>query len=227
MIEPIITQTLITDTYSCIKKRGVHLAGKRTYYMIRQSDAQYVLKLDIKKFFPSVDHGVMKQALRKKIKDPDLLWLLDEIIDSTNGLPIGLYTSQLWSNLYLSGLDHFIKETLKIKYYIRYCDDMVIFHSDKKHLQVILDQIQEYLLGIHLELNRKSRIFPAIKGVDFLGWVFYPSHVRLRKSIKKRFAMAYKRLINHPTCHNYCSVASYWSYLKYCDSRFLIKKIAA
>lgn len=227
IIDPIFIKSFTADTYSCIKGRGIHSAAEKVQSVIRQSDAGYVLKLDIKKFYPSVNHGILKSLIRNKIKDQDLLWLLDEIIDSAKGLPIGNYLSQSFANLYLSGFDHWIKEVKQVKYYFRYCDDIVILHESKDVLHGLLHEIEDYLSTLNLIVKKDWRVFPSSTGIDFIGFVFYPTHTRLRKSIKKRFVIAVKRYKSNKNRHNSLSLASYWGWLKYCNSRNLIKKITA
>ena len=135
ILEPIWMKIFITDTYSSLKNRGIHKGVKRIKNALKdRENTQYCLKMDVKKFYPSVDHNVLKQIIRRKIKDKDLLWLLDEIIDSANGVPIGNYLSQYFGNLYLAGLDHWLKEQKRCKYIFRYCDDICVLHSDKKYL---------------------------------------------------------------------------------------------
>ncbi|XKX06289.1 reverse transcriptase domain-containing protein [Tenacibaculum maritimum] len=132
VLEPIFVSTFTSDTYSCIKNRGIHLLlSKLKRALKNKNETTYCLKLDIKKFYPSINHNVLKELLRRKFKDNDLLWLLDEIIDSANGLPIGNYLSQYFANFYLTYFDHWVKEKLKVKYYFRYADDIVILHNDK------------------------------------------------------------------------------------------------
>jgi retron-type reverse transcriptase len=111
ILEPIFVSTFTADTYSCIKKRGIHAAAAAVKNALKDTaDTNFCLKLDIKKFYPNVDHEILKQLLRKKIKDQDLLWLLDGIIDSAEGLPIGNYLSQYFANFYLTYFDHWMKE---------------------------------------------------------------------------------------------------------------------
>jgi RNA-directed DNA polymerase len=111
ILEPIFMQLFTSDTYSCIKKRGIHAAALAVKKALRNEPAtRYCLKLDIKKFYPNIDHQVLKHLLRRKFKDEDLLWLLDEIIDSAPGLPIGNYLSQYFANFYLTYFDHWIKK---------------------------------------------------------------------------------------------------------------------
>jgi retron-type reverse transcriptase len=227
VVEPIFYKTFTTDTYSCIKGRGIHSAADKVKLAIRQPDAEYVLKLDVKKFYPSVDHDVLKSIIRRKIKDKDLLWLLDGIIDSAKGLPIGNYLSQSFANLFLSGFDHWVKEIKGVRYYFRYCDDVVIFHQDKAFLHSLLIEITAHLADLKLTVKKDWRVFPSATGVDFIGFVFYPTHTLIRKSIKKRFI---KALIRYKSCGSeahYRSLASYWGWLKYSNSCNLIRKVCS
>lgn len=135
-LEPIFVDCFTANTYSCIKRRGVHAASRSLRAALRdEPGTKYCLKLDIKKFYPSVDHDILKRLLRKKIKDRELLSLIDEIIDSAPGLPIGNYLSQYFANFYLTYFDHWLKEVKKVKYYFRYADDMVIL-SDSKGVKI-------------------------------------------------------------------------------------------
>ena len=194
VLEPIWTPWLIRDTLACLKGRGIHQGVKRILKALRTDveGTRYCLKMDVKKFYPSLDHDVLKRILARKIKDPDVMWLLGEIIDSTpTGVPIGNYLSQYFGNLYLTGLDHWIKETLKCRHYIRYCDDMVILGDDKARLHDIRLDVEKYLLN-NLKLSLKSdwQVFPvAARGIDFLGYRFFPGYTLLRKST----ALAFKR----------------------------------
>lgn len=222
VLEPIFVAVFTSDSYSCIKGRGIHKASYNLRRSLKnQKETQYCLKLDIKKFYPNIDHDVLKMLIRKKFKDKDLLWLLDEIIDSAPGLPIGNYLSQYLANFYLTYFDHWIKEDLNIKNYFRYADDIVILHSDKKVLHDILHMISSYLeMKLKLQVKENWQVFPVNKrGIDFVGYVHYHSHVRLRKSIKKRFARMLKKKPNK------ASVASYNGWLKHCNSKNLMKKL--
>lgn len=136
----------------------------------------WILKGDISKYFYSIRHDVLKTLIREKITDPDVLWLVDLIIDSTEGnvgIPIGNQTSQLFALLYLDGLDHFVKEKLGIKYYGRYMDDFFLIHHDKAYLQECRKQIEAIVQARGLSLNAKTNIFPLKHGVDFLGFHTY------------------------------------------------------
>jgi len=222
VLEEIFVRSFTADTYSCIKGRGIHLAIRNLKKALRdQAGTVYCLKLDIKKFYPSVDHDILKSLLRRKFKDPDLLWLLDEIIDSAPGLPIGNYLSQYFANFYLTYFDHWLKEVKKVKYYFRYADDLVILSCDKQYLHSLLSDIKSYL-SEHLKLQVKGnhQVFPvAARGIDFLGYVVYHSHTHLRKSIKQNMARKFKKNPNRQC------VASYMGWVKHCNGRHLVKKL--
>lgn len=222
IMEPIFVASFTADTYSCIKKRGIHAAVRNLKTALAdERGTQYCLKLDIRKFYPNVDHEILKQLLRRKIKDGDLLWLLDEIIDSADGLPIGNYLSQYFANFYLTYFDHWIKEQRRVKHYFRYADDLVILSESKEYLHQLLSDIRNYLHeNLKLELKDNYQIFPVdARGIDFVGYVFKHSHTLLRKSIKQRFARMLKRNCNSK------SIASYYGWAKHCDSNNLLKKL--
>lgn len=156
ILEPVWTNLFISNTYSCIKGRGIHKLVKDLKEDLKDiNNTQYCLKLDIVKFYPSINHDILKQIIRRKIKDNKLLKLLDDIIDSAEGVPIGNYLSQFFANLYLTYFDHWVKENLKVKYYYRYADDIVLLSSNKQQLRDWLDNIVKYL-DIKLKLKIKS-----------------------------------------------------------------------
>ncbi len=221
-LEPIFVSTFTADTYSCIKGKGIHASANALRKALKDvPGTQYCLKLDIKKFYPNIDHDILKSLLRRKLKDKDLLWLLDNIIDSANGVPIGNYLSQYFANFYLTYFDHWIKEEKKVKYYFRYADDLVVLSDNKPYLHQLLADIRSYLQE-ELKLTVKSnyQVFPvAARSIDFVGYRFYHTHTLLRKGIKKNFArMLSKR-------KNTASIASYNGWAKHCNSKNLIKKL--
>jgi RNA-directed DNA polymerase len=223
ILESIFVATFTADTYSCIKKRGIHAAAAAVKNALMDvDDTTYCLKLDIRKFYPTVDHAILKRLLRKKIKDSDLLWLLDGIIDSADGLPIGNYLSQYFANFYLTYFDHWIKEEKHVRYYFRYADDMVILSDSKQYLHQILADIKNYLQEkLKLEVKDNYQVFPVKdRGIDFVGYVFFHTHVLLRKSIKQSFARMLKRNKNPQ------SIASYKGWAKHCNSKHLLKKLS-
>ena len=222
ILEPIFVANFTSNTYSCIKCRGIHAAANAVKSALGDTEGtQYCLKLDVRKFYPNVDHDILKRILRRKFKDQNLLWLLDEIIDSCEGLPIGNYLSQYFANFYLSYFDHWIKEEKKIKYYFRYADDLVILASGKPELHQLLSDIRKYLQD-HLKLQLKDnyQVFPIdARGIDFVGYIFFHTHTRLRKSIKQNFARMLARNSNQQ------SIASYKGWAIHCNSKHLLKKL--
>lgn len=202
VLEPIWMKTLIPDTYSSIKRRGIHKGVSRIKLSRKDTkNTKYCLKMDVQKFYPSISHNILKTILAKKIKDHDVMWILNEIIDSTDGVPIGNYLSQHFGNLYLSSFDHFMKEQMKCKYYFRYCDDVVILHSDKEYLSNLRNEAETYLNNVlNLKLKGNWQIFPIKScGLDFLGYKFYPHHTLLRKSTTKRFKSKINNIKRSPT----------------------------
>ena len=232
VMEPIWTSLFTSDTYSCIKGRGIHLVVKKLKRTLKENPDKtiFCLKMDIRKFYPSIDHGILKNILQKKIKDSRLLDLLFEIIDSASGVPIGNYLSQFFANLYLSYLDHYLKEYLKVKYYYRYADDMVILSESKERLHAILEEIKTYLHNnLKLELKGNYQIFPVdARSIDFVGYRFYHSHILLRKSIKQSMCRRAAKLnkLGFITLEDYKrKVSSHVGWAKHCNSRHLLKKI--
>lgn len=221
VLEPIFVKMFTSDTYNCIKGKGIHAAVRKLKDALKEKDQTlFCLKLDIKKFYPSIDHDILKELLLRKFKDPDLLQLLFEIIDSADGLPIGNYLSQYLANFYLCVFDHWVKESLKVKYYFRYADDMVILSNNKAHLHALFESINSYITNLKLIIKTNWQIFPVdVRGIDFLGYRFYHTHTLLRKSIKRNFARAVAKGANMQT------LASYIGWAKYCDSKNLLKKL--
>lgn len=207
VIEPIFDRTFIKDSYACRVGKGTHRAVEEFTRHARRY--RYVLKCDIAKYFPSIDHEILVSLMARKIKDPRVLWLIRTIIDASNqqefvchyyagddlyapiarlkGIPIGNLTSQFFSNVYLDGFDHFVKEELRCSAYLRYCDDFVVFGDDKRPLWAIKAAMGDYLGGLRLTLHpRKCQVLPTRDGVDFLGYRVFPTHRRLRATTAKR-----------------------------------------
>lgn len=144
------------------------------YWRKNRTTEGWVLKCDVRHFFASIDHDLLKEKLRKVVVDDRMYRLMCVYIDaSADGLPLGYQTSQLLALLFLDGFDHFVKERLRIKYYVRYMDDFLLIHPDKKYLQYCQKEIETYLGKLRLELNEKTNIFPLRHGVDFLGFHTY------------------------------------------------------
>ncbi len=202
-IEPGLDPTFIQDSYACRKGKGVHQAVNRYQTWARRY--AYALKLDVVQYFASIDHQILKHKLYRRIKDKQVLCLLDTIIDGSpiaeegdakismrKGIPIGNLTSQFFANLYLDDLDHYVQQELKVHAYLRYVDDMVILDDDKSRLHDIRSKIEERLGVERLRLHpRKAQVSPVTKGLNLLGYLVYPASRRLRNDNGHRF---YRRL---------------------------------
>jgi RNA-directed DNA polymerase len=223
ILQPIWTKSLIHDTWQSIPGRGVHKGVKRIKEALRDKEGtRYALKMDVKKYYPTIDTAIMKQVIRHKIKDVNVLWLLDEIINSTEGMPIGNYISQIMGNLYLNDYDHRMKELHRLPYYYRYCDDILMLSGDKETLHRVKDDTISYLAETrNLTIKANWQIFPVdARGIDFLGYRFFHDYTLVRKSIAKKFQKAAKRR----TTDSYMnSVMSYLGWLQYANSRNLIR----
>ena len=191
--------------------------------------------MDVKKFFPNINHNILKKLLRKKFKDKDLLWLLDSIINSIEGekgVPIGNYLSQFFANFYLSYFDHWLKEEMKVKYYIRYMDDIVILHKDKHFLHHLKQDIEKYLkINLELQVKENWQVFPArVRGIDFVGYRHFGNYVLLRKNTSKNLIRKMKKInnkFNFNKLINYslwCSINSYKGWIMCCNVHNLENK---
>lgn len=221
-LEKMFNSVFTADSYSCIKGRGIHGAFYNLKNALKDTEnTKYCLKIDIVKFYPNVNHQVLKSLIRKKIKDQDLLWLLDEIIDSADGLPIGNYLSQYFANFYLTYFDHWLKEVKKVKYYYRYADDIVILSSNKTDLHKLLEEMNFYLSeNLKLKIKDNYQVFPVEKrGIDFIGYVFFHTHILIRKSIKQSYARAIFK--KKPAA----TLAAYKGWLMHANTKNLTNKL--
>lgn len=231
ILYPFFDRTFIVDSFSCRVDKGTHKAMDRFRsfaYKVSENHTKtaWVLKCDIKQFFASVDHFILKSILTSYVPDKDILWLLSEIIDSFEtspgvGLPLGNLTSQLLVNIYMNQLDQFMKHRLKAKFYIRYTDDFVIFSQNKEWLEDLVPLIVDFLLkelklGLH---PRKVSIGTIASGVDFLGWVHFSDH-RVMRTVTKRKMI--KRISEDPKPQR---VQSYLGLLSHGNEFQLQKKI--
>ena len=205
ILEPIYEKIFIYDSYASRKNKGQHKALERLDYFKRKvslsgkklkgiRDRNYVcgycLKADIKKYFDNVDHKTLINIIKKKIKDENVIWLINQVIsnkmggDSKKGMPLGNYTSQFFANVYLNELDNFVKHELKVNYYIRYVDDFVILHNHKEELECYKKEINDFLdNNLLIELHEeKSKIIPLHRGIHFLGFRNFYYFRLLRKS---------------------------------------------
>lgn len=187
-LKDIFVNCFISSTYSGIKDRGINKASYDLRKVIGKYD--YCLKLDVKKFYENIDHEILKSLIRRKIKDKELLTLIDEIIDSYSpGLPLGSLLSQYFANFYLTYFDHFTKQDLKVKVYLRYMDDLIILSNNKQELHDIFRNIDYYLqTNLKLEVKGNYQVFPITdRGIDFVGFRHFKTHTLLRKRIKKNY----------------------------------------
>lgn len=217
VIEPIFEPTFIHDSYACRVNKGTHRAVERSQRFARQY--RYVLKADIRKFFPSVDHAILLSLLGRKLADPLLMELVQHILKSGDGvlaeeyvmqwfpgddllarfrprgLPIGNMTSQFWANVYLNSLDQFVKRQLRCRAYLRYADDFLLFSDEKPQLHRWKEEIEVFLGGLRVAVHdRKSVVFPVSEGIDFLGYRIFPTRRRMRRTTVRRFTRQLRHL---------------------------------
>ncbi|MCL2473447.1 MAG: reverse transcriptase/maturase family protein [Alphaproteobacteria bacterium] len=220
VLAPIWQAMFIKDSYGNIPGRGLHAGSRRIMDFTRKYP--WCLKCDISKFYPSINHDIMFCIIKRKIKDRDVLWLLRDIIDSFPGdtnVPIGNYCSQWLGNLYLNELDRFVKTDLRIDAYIRYCDDFCLFFAGKAHARLARDRIEKFLTDkLHLCYSR-SDIFPAARGVNFLGYKHFSDYILMRQSTLRRM----KRLLRQPVKSQ--TIASIRGWLKHACTRNLRKNL--
>jgi len=232
LLYPFFERIFIADSYSCRLNKGTHRAINRframAYKASRNSTRTcWVLKCDIRKFFANINHEILGNILRQYIDDKNTTWLLKEVIESFYsagrgiGLPLGNLTSQLFVNIYMNEFDQFLKHKLKVKYYIRYADDFVVFSEDKQYLENLIPQIRELLKNeLKLDLHTdKIFIRTLSSGVDFLGWVHFPDHRILRTTTKKRML---RRIYQSPVPE---TLNSYLGLLSHGNTDKLEKKI--
>jgi retron-type reverse transcriptase len=176
-----------------------------------------VLKGDIKKFFASIDHGVLYSILRRHIEDEEMHWLIKQVVSSFHttgegiGLPLGNLTSQLLVNIYMNEFDMFVKQELRVKYYLRYADDFAIFSDDKKYLEELLPKMGKFLnekLKLKLHEN-KVYIKTYASSVDFLGWVHFPYHRQIRTTTKRKIIRKLKGYPKRETINSYRGLLSH------------------
>jgi retron-type reverse transcriptase len=246
VIGPLMERRLIFDTYANRLGKGTHQAIRRFQRFLQQY--RFVLKCDVKKYFPSIDHQILKSLLRQLIRDPQVLWLVDLIIDHSNqqvevldhfpgddlftplerrrGLPIGNLTSQNFANYYLSPLDHFIKEILKCPAYVRYVDDFALFSHDTRQLWRWRDEIVRFLAAFRLKLNlNRCMISPASSGARFLGQLIFPTRRRLTGENVRRFMKRLKEWEAQPPENIAPRLASWLGHAHQADTAALIRNV--
>lgn len=198
VLKEVYNPCFIYDSYACIDEKGTHKCVDRISKFMRKAkwqygESAYIIKIDIKKFFYTMDRNILKGILRKKIRCKKTLWLLDKIIDSASsidelGLPLGNTLSQLCANIYMNELDQYCKRKLGLKYYIRYVDDILVIVKDKEEAKPILNLITTFLNEkLHLKINKKkTKTFPINQGINTIGFKIHATHRLLRTECKKK-----------------------------------------
>ncbi|MEY3783686.1 MAG: hypothetical protein RLZZ230_8 [Candidatus Parcubacteria bacterium] len=202
-LNPIFEPTFIPNSFSCRIGKGTHKGVEKLREMIRTESGNntrpcFVLKCDVRKFFDSIDHTALLEILARKIKDKKVMCLMHEVVGSfaatranlfdRKGVPIGNLTSQIFANIYMNEFDQFVKQDLKVKHYVRYTDDFVLISSDKSYLEKLLPSMRDFLrTKLYLELHpKKVTLTTHHRGIDFLGYVILPEHIKMRSKTKKR-----------------------------------------
>jgi hypothetical protein len=225
--EPIWKASFIRDTFQSITQRGTHDAKKRVEKSVRGNPDLYALKFDIQKYYPSVDNEILKAKVRRKIKCLRTLRLIDDIVDSNQGLPIGNYTSQYLGNVYLSGFDWWVKQTLAPLAYFRYCDDLVVLGRSAaechKYRQSMFTKLDS---DYRLMIKGNWQVFPVdIRGLDFVGFVFRSDSTRLRRGIAKNFEARCRAIRRGDASLTPFEIVngtgSYWGWCKAADAKKL------
>lgn len=197
ILSPLFERKYIYHSYACRKGKGMHAAVLHAFHLAKAGGS--FLKLDVRKYFDSVDHAVLKNQLSNFLKDKKILSILFLLIDSYNtlpgkGIPIGNLTSQFFANLYLSGLDHYILEHIKPKGYVRYMDDFVLLYADKQALKTMFSAVERYTKK-HLNLELKQPIYGStVQGLPFLGFLIKKSGIYLLKKSKQRMSVRAKEI---------------------------------
>jgi retron-type reverse transcriptase len=244
IIEPIFEKRFIYDSHACRKGKGIHEASSRLTKFIRAANRTwmngpiYCLKADIKKFYPSINRRILRDIIGRIITDDQVMTLIDTILHSSTahdrelgkGLPIGNLISQLFANIYLNVLDHFIKDDLRHRFYIRYMDDFIILDSTRPQLLQSLVRIEALLFQtLDLSLNKKTRILQANKGIDFIGYKHWSDHrllkktstIRVRRQLRGMLARLKDREITYERVHQ--TITSWRGYFKHADTHNLCK----
>lgn len=235
VVQESIQKRFIEHTYACILGRGTHSAGKYVEKCLydnhnRYGDSVYVLQADISKYFESISHPILLGMLERIILDKNLMELFRRLIEESqpHGLPLGALTSQIFANLYLDKLDHYIKEDLKVRHYVRYMDDFIVIGHDKQWLWDLLAKITDFAwTELKLTLNKRTDVFPAKNGVDFAGYRHWWNFALPRKANMKRFKGKLEYIRRRNELDSLLEVdlewilgcvASYSGYLMFCDS---------
>lgn len=227
VLGPIWLKMFVRDSFACIPGRGLHAASARTMQLVRHN--KFVLQCDIRKFYPSIRHDVMKYILRKKISDRRISKILDNIVDSAGdekNVPIGNLTSQWFGNVFLNELDHFVKDKLQWRDYIRYCDDFCLFGNDKVELHRAAEKLHQFVQN-ELKLTfSKCAIYPVARGFDFIGYRHFKKFILLRKTTAGRIKKNVANIARHNDFseHSVGQLAAYHGWMKWANTyRFKCK----
>lgn len=230
IILPLLERRWIYDSYACRKGKGSHAAVARLQaFLYRCPRHSYVLQLDVSRYYPSIDHQVLLELLGQTLRDNKAIALMERLLfgfaPEGKGIPIGAYTSQIFANVYLDEMDHFVKECLGMKQYLRYMDDAILVDG-KKELRAAWMEIKWLLeVRLKLKLNPKSKLFPAASGVDFCGYRTWHSHIRPRKRTIRAAKIRFRRLSEKYSkgiislADVQPRVASFLGYMKKCNGR--------
>lgn len=238
-LEPAFVPQFINTTYACLKNRGMHKGCLELQKAMKHCkniwNEYYILKMDVAKYFNNINKDILLNIIKRKIKDENLIWLIQEILYSqkrTKGLEIGNYTSQMFANIYLNEVDQFIKHKLKIKYYFRFMDDSVLLVKSKNEAKNILEQIKDFLKqNLELELNKKTQIFKSKQGVNFCGYKINEYRLKIRTKGKQKLKKKVKLLKNKikngqittKEAHKY--LAGHMGYIKIANTKNLEEKL--
>ncbi len=226
----------IKDSYQCIKDKGHHLCQKQTQkfmnYQIKNWLYPYIGKIDIKRYFYTIDREILKNFIKKDIKDIKLRRLLFKLIDNSldeKGLPLGNVTSQLFSNIYLNSLDHYQKRILKIQFYVRYMDDIVFIQENKEMQNLYFNKIKEFLnKNLNLEINEKKKVIcPVIKGITNVGFIIFPNFILIKNTTKRKIKKKIRKMMGKgvPNCKIYNVFHSYLGHIQHSDSTRFVESI--
>lgn len=261
---PVFEPKFIYDSYACRYYKGTHKGVIRLFYFLRKATLDYkkkayYLQADIKSFFPSINHDILFNLIKKHVKNPDILWLTKVVVyfdcslnpvkkgqlslfskvpfhkslfnvPKGQGLPIGNLTSQFFANVYLNELDQYVKHTLKCKYYVRYVDDFIILHTDKKYLHQAKEKIREFLnKKLALTLHpQKTKIEKVSRGIDTLGYIIKPTHILVRNRVVKDFKSKlyhFQKVEDFDLDYILSCVNSYYAHFRHANSYNLRKNL--
>ena len=238
-LENTFVPQFIPTSYACIKGKGMHRAALDVQKGMRECKKKYgeyyILKMDISKYFSNIDKEILLKILKRKIKDKDIVWILEKIIysqDTKKGIPIGNLTSQMFANIYYNEADQYIKNKLKVRYYYRYMDDSIILMHTKEEIKEVKQKLENYIKNeLKLEFNKKTNIFKNKQGVNFCGYKINEYRLKLRDKGKKKLKKKVKYLENQVKNTEMTSkeakkyLCGHFGYMKYANVYTLTNKL--